>query len=155
MRKMFRKTEAGFTLIEMLIVVLIVGVLAAAAAPIYLGYVKDAKYADAKALAGSALTALQACRQLSATAVCDGTTLNARIGVDPTTGNASGNRWQVVTIDNTLNLTGGVWGGPAQPIIVNGVGTDVTNLKVGINLTTGNFSTKCQDNVTGATFVDC
>src|SRR5437773_2641409 len=64
-RKMMRRTEAGFTLIEMLIVVLIVGVLAAVAAPVYFGYVKDAKAAEGKSVVGSVWTALQATAQQS------------------------------------------------------------------------------------------
>ena len=53
-------TQKGFTLIELLIVILIVGILAAVATPLYLGYVKDAKTAEAKAIAGSLWTAVQA-----------------------------------------------------------------------------------------------
>ena len=60
MRKVLRRTEAGFTLIEMLIVVLLVGVLAAVAAPLYFGYVKDSKTAEGKALVGAMWTAWQA-----------------------------------------------------------------------------------------------
>src|ERR1700758_1146963 len=52
--------EEGFTLIELLIVILIVGILAAVATPLYLGYVKDAKTAEAKAVAGSLWSAVQA-----------------------------------------------------------------------------------------------
>ena len=54
-----KRQDQGFTLIELLIVVLIVGILAAVATPIYLGYVKDAKTAEGKAIAGSVWTALQ------------------------------------------------------------------------------------------------
>src|SRR5947209_2678775 len=61
--KILRTTEAGFTLIEMLIVVLLVGILATVAAPLYLGYTKDAKMAEGKALVGSVWTALQAAAQ--------------------------------------------------------------------------------------------
>src|SRR5437016_5802754 len=56
-----KASEAGFTLMELLVVVLIVGILAAVGVPLYLGYVRDSRLAEAKALAGSALTAAQAC----------------------------------------------------------------------------------------------
>ena len=95
MRKMFRKAEAGFTLIEMLIVVLIVGVLAAVAAPVYLGYVSDAKLAEAKALAGSAMTSLSGCVQIKGTGGnCVVSEVQQRIGLD-TAGKTYDGRWLI------------------------------------------------------------
>src|SRR2546428_7621731 len=55
-----KASEAGFTLMELLVVVIIVGILAAVGVPLYLGYVRDSRLAEAKALAGSVLTAAQA-----------------------------------------------------------------------------------------------
>ena len=68
-KKMLAGTEreAGFTLVELLIVILIVGILSAVALPLYLGYTKDAHLAEAKALGGSALTALSGCVQVKGT----------------------------------------------------------------------------------------
>src|SRR5260370_3136047 len=56
-----REREAGFTLVELLIVILIVGILSAVAPPLYFGYTADARLAEAKALAGSGMTALSGC----------------------------------------------------------------------------------------------
>ena len=68
LRKLFgRRQDRGFTLIELLIVILIVGILAAVGAPLYLGYIKDAKTAEAKSQAGSLWTAVQS----QAVANCD------------------------------------------------------------------------------------
>jgi prepilin-type N-terminal cleavage/methylation domain-containing protein len=49
--------KKGFTLIELIIVIVIVGVLTAVSVPIYAGYVQRAKWAEGKALAAAILTA--------------------------------------------------------------------------------------------------
>jgi type IV pilus assembly protein PilA len=89
--------EQGFTLVELLIVILIVGILAAVAIPLYLGYTKDAKLAEGKALLGSVMTALQGCVQAKGSGQsCQVSEIVNRVGLGP--GGATGdNRWTVVT----------------------------------------------------------
>jgi len=47
------KKRAGFTLVELMVVIIIVGVLAAAAVPIYSAFVKKARVSEAKASIGT------------------------------------------------------------------------------------------------------
>ena len=155
MRKVKKQWEAGFTLIELLIVVLIVGILAAVAVPLYFGYIKDAKMAEAKALAGSGLTALQACRQVSSSANCNLTTLATRIGVN-SDGTASGGRWKVNNVNNGLgfNSSNGTWVNDGVTVEVVNAAGDTANLQIQINLTTGNFGTLCSQDA-GGNFTSC
>src|SRR3989441_10453160 len=98
MRKLLKRAvanEAGFTLMELIVVVLIVGILAAVGVPLYRGYVRDSRLAEAKALAGAALTAAQACAQNAPSgAQCPLALLAQRIGV--TAAGVSGDgRWTI------------------------------------------------------------
>ena len=52
-----KKAQAGFTLIELVIVIIIVAILAAASVPIYRNYVRRAVAAEGTAMAGSVLAA--------------------------------------------------------------------------------------------------
>src|SRR5439155_16515917 len=103
--------EAGFTLMELIVVVLIVGILAAVGVPLYLGYVRDSRLAEAKALAGAALTAAQACAQNDPSgATCKLADLAQRIGV--TAGGGSGDgRWTIGITQVTLDVTNNKFGG--------------------------------------------
>src|SRR5215813_9398125 len=98
-----KRQDRGFTLIEMLIVILIIGILAAVAAPLYLGYIKDAKTAEGKSVAGALWTSVQA----QGVAAC-GTAVNVnaaypRAGFD-SSGVTTDQRWSVsgpsaITVD--------------------------------------------------------
>ena len=131
--------EAGFTLMELIVVVLIVGILAAVGIPLYLGYVRDSRLAEAKALAGAALTAAQACAQNDPTgATCGLATLAQRIGVTAA-GITGDGRWTVgvtaVTLDTVNNRFGG------GPISVAGNVAPVDNMAAGIFISAGGVVT--------------
>jgi len=54
------KSRKGFTLIELMVVILIVGILAAVAVPIMRGRIDSAKWSEGKAMMGSIATAIRA-----------------------------------------------------------------------------------------------
>ncbi|MHC4645459.1 MAG: type IV pilin protein [Planctomycetota bacterium] len=54
------KSRKGFTLIELMVVILIVGILAAVAIPILRGRIDAAKWSEGKAMMGSVATAIRA-----------------------------------------------------------------------------------------------
>ena len=95
-KKLFGSSgQAGFTLVEMLIVILIVGILSAVALPLYLGYTSDAKLAEAKALAGSAMTSLSGCVQIKGSGGnCVVSEIQQRVGLD-TAGKTYDGRWLI------------------------------------------------------------
>jgi len=115
--------EAGFTLVELLIVILIVGILSAVALPLYLGYTRDARLAEGKALAGSAMTSLSGCVQTKGQGgSCVVSEVAQRIGLDAASRTYDG-RWEVATAQLTVS---GTPPGLTGTITVAGVGTGNT-----------------------------
>jgi len=80
-RKMM-KNKKGFTLIELMVVVIIVGILAAVAIPLYTAHVDQAKASEGAALVGSVRTAERVYYSQHKTYTDD----KAELGID-TTGN--------------------------------------------------------------------
>lgn len=107
------RLQAGFTLIELMIVVAIIGILAAIALPAYAQYLGKAKFAEVIQASQSARTAVDICVQFNGgVAECDGTAGNLQGIPEDLTGNPSAYVASVTTVDGAVTVvpraTGGV-----------------------------------------------
>ena len=100
MKNMMKKTQQGFTLIELMIVVAIIGILASIAIPAYQDYMTRAKWAKAVSTVAALKLAISEC-------------------LNDNSGNAS-------CCDTTSSLDLGKYGVTAMPSLVDGTVTNGT-----------------------------
>ncbi|UST54256.1 pilin [Comamonadaceae bacterium OTU4NAUVB1] len=136
-RSIARNVQKGFTLIELMIVVAIIGILAAVALPAYQDYTVRAKVTEGLTLAASAKTAVAENAAngspFKSGWVAPGATKNvASVGIDDTTGKIT------ITYDSTIDS-----GATLVLVPVDGTTAAGTALAAGTVPTTGSITWIC------------
>lgn len=111
-----KKVQSGFTLIELMIVVAIIGILAAVALPAYQDYTKRARYSEIISMSNAVKTAVSLCVQEAGgvLATCDSAAATGEQGVitAATTAADSPLITSVGVVDGIITIT---------PVAANGI----------------------------------
>jgi type IV pilus assembly protein PilA len=122
MKNASKSLQKGFTLIELMIVVAIVGILAAVALPAYQNYIKKAAYSEVIAAMASVKTAISVCAAQNVGNVVTNCDTAALVGVTLPAGVATGAL-------NTMTITAGTAAIVATPNAYKGIlATDTCTL---------------------------
>jgi len=106
------KTQQGFTLIELMIVIAIIGILASIALPAYQKYTQKAKFSEVVLATAGIKTAVEICAQdLNTVTGCDGGATGSGWNIAADTTTTDGRVASMKTVNGTITATAVKTGG--------------------------------------------